>query len=1385
MSDKGLIMRRYRGLPSDSPKVPSHTENVRPAGTTLLSLADSQRLIHELQVSKFELEMQNDELRRAWNEKQEAEGLLGKYSDHYDFAPVGYFTLDSTGRILTVNFTGADILGTTRSLLTNRNLDSFVSKDSRTTFHDFLCRVFTRNSKEACEVVFLRGKGPSIFVQVEAVATESGQECRAVVIDITERKRAEEAHARLAAIVTSSADAIISMDMKGIILDWNAQAKLLFGYCSEEAISKPMALIIPPELFAEEHCLLKRMVNGEKVEHIETVMLSKDGRRINASVTVSPIINAGRMVGVSKIIRDISERKQIEAYKEMGLAVLQILNDTPDLQDTLEQVLATLKVQTGVDAVGIRLQERDDFPYFTQNGFPKGFTLTENTLVERDEKGRVCRDKNGKVSLECACGLVISGKADLTSLLFTPGGSFWTNDSSQLLAIPLSEDPRTHPRNKCIRESYGSMALIPIRNNKKVLGLIQFNDQGKGRFSLETVGLLEGIATHIGSALMRKKAEVEKVKLENQLQHAQKMESVGRLAGGVAHDFNNMLGVIIGHANLALMDLDPAHPVNVNMEEIRKAAERSANLTRQLLAFARKQAIAPKVVDLNDSVASILVMLKRLIGEHIDLKWKPGTELWPIKVDPSQIDQILANLCVNARDAIADIGQVTIETRNLVIDQEYCANLADSLPGEYVILAVSDNGHGMDKETITHIFEPFFTTKGVGNGTGLGLSTVYGAARQNNGFLDVNSEPGMGTTLTVYFPRDAGQTLERPKAEAQAVVGGKETVLLVEDEPAILVVASKILKRLGYTVLAANSPDDAMLQSKEHIGEISLLLTDVVMPEMNGRDLAKKLLSLYPHLKRMFMSGYTSDIIAHQGVLDEGVHFIQKPFTAANLAVKVREVLDEVCISADDGGEVTTELCCNVKNRLMANHAGIQSPWPTSELTSVFPGLEVHQAVLELGAEEQGAASAEGLEPRDAVVEVSLREQSEEALQKVECAANIALQKMDDAAEMALVKLEKAANVRRYAVQPVKVPPHGNYEPTFVNNEGEKSSDLAMEMMSKEAHEAMKTLEEASVAAYRKVEEAAEVARRKVAELALEVPLGERKAPSGYRMDDPATMAGRKVTKAAEVARRVVKKAAEVALRSVRKSAEVMLYAQRREAEVQSRLELAEVRSLHEKAYAQRLIVSEETLRKRIAMDLHDDIAQVLTALGLNLSHLDHLMEDEPGDNLRSIVADSRMLTKEVSCSVRDLMVDLHPLQLDEFGLTAAITSHAKQFANRTGVDVAVSADSGLPKLKPEEETAFFRIVQEALNNVVKHAAATRVTISLARVGEFVRLTIADDGKGVVAQDHSPLPTGHGWGLRNMRERTELIGGSLRVNSALGQGTTIMVEIKWETIPDL
>ncbi|RJP85570.1 MAG: PAS domain S-box protein [Desulfobacteraceae bacterium] len=391
----------------------------------------------------------------------------------------------------------------------------------------------------------------------------------------------------------------------------------------------------------------------------------------------------------------------------------------------------------------------------------------------------------------------------------------------------------------------------------------------------------------------RRQAEEERERLQAQLNHALKIESVGRLAGGVAHDFNNMLGIIIGHAEMAMEQVDPVQPLYDDLLEIRKAAERSAGLTRQLLAFARRQTVSPRVLDLNETVESMLKMLRRLIGEGIDLAWQPRAGVWQIKMDPTQIDQILANLCINARDAIADMGKITIETQNIVFDEDYCALHVDVVPGEYVLLAVSDDGGGMDKETLEKLFEPFYTTKEMGKGTGLGLATVYGIVKQNNGFINVYSEPGQGTTFKIYLPRYQGKAgQEKEKFQADPVAGGHETILLVEDEPAILKMTTTMLERMGYSVLAANTPGEAIRLAEAHPGEISLLMTDVVMPEMNGRDLAKNLLSFYPHLKRLFMSGYTANVIAHHGVLDEGMNFIQKPFSMKDLAAILRGVLD-------------------------------------------------------------------------------------------------------------------------------------------------------------------------------------------------------------------------------------------------------------------------------------------------------------------------------------------------------------------------------------------------------------------------------------------------------------------------------------------------------------
>ena len=390
----------------------------------------------------------------------------------------------------------------------------------------------------------------------------------------------------------------------------------------------------------------------------------------------------------------------------------------------------------------------------------------------------------------------------------------------------------------------------------------------------------------------RLRAEEEKVKLQAQLHQAQKMESVGRLAGGVAHDYNNMLSVILGYTQMALEQTDPNSSLHRDLQEVMSAANRSTGITRQLLAFARKQTIVPQVLDLNEIVTDMINMLRKLIGEDIKLSWHPAPGLWPVLIDPSLLDQVLANLCVNARDAIAGVGEISIETGMDSFESEYYHGHKKIIPGDYLFLAVSDSGCGIDKNIIDNIFEPFFTTKEIGQGTGLGLSTVHGIVEQHNGFIHVYSEQDKGTTFKIYLPRYSGEIRDKKNnGEGSFDRGNGETVLIVEDELTILQLTSRILTNLGYTVLTANNPTEAIKLAQQHPGKIHLLLSDVIMPDMNGLDLAERILLLHADLKYLFMSGYTADIITNRGALDMDSHLIQKPFSAKRLAAKVREAL--------------------------------------------------------------------------------------------------------------------------------------------------------------------------------------------------------------------------------------------------------------------------------------------------------------------------------------------------------------------------------------------------------------------------------------------------------------------------------------------------------------
>jgi hypothetical protein len=381
----------------------------------------------------------------------------------------------------------------------------------------------------------------------------------------------------------------------------------------------------------------------------------------------------------------------------------------------------------------------------------------------------------------------------------------------------------------------------------------------------------------------------ERKALEAKLQQAQKMESIGRLAGGVAHDFNNLLTVINGYSLLLLGKLSPADPLRAGLKEIHKAGERAAGLTMQLLAFSRKQVLEPCVLDLNREVDEMRSMLGRLVGEDVEVRVELSAEAGSVHADPHQLEQVIMNLVVNARDAMPHGGKLLIETAGVELDERYVQSHLEAHAGRHVLLAVSDTGLGMDDETRRRIFEPFFTTKGVGKGTGLGLSTVQGIVAQSGGHIEVYSEPGHGTTFKVYLPRvEEAAAVSQP--EAALALGGKETVLVVEDQVEVREYAVTVLEAYGYRVIQAESAGEALLVFEREPERIDLVLTDVVMPNISGRELANRLEKLQPGIKVLFMSGYTDNVIVHYGVLEEGAQFIQKPFNPEQLAVKIREV---------------------------------------------------------------------------------------------------------------------------------------------------------------------------------------------------------------------------------------------------------------------------------------------------------------------------------------------------------------------------------------------------------------------------------------------------------------------------------------------------------------
>lgn len=731
-------------------------------------------------------------------------------------------------------------------------------------------------------------------------------------------------------------------DRNGLITTVNENCEPVLGYTPKEVIGKMHFYDLHPLEGREEFkkwCMKVFEKREAFVNHINPAVTGS-GRRIWLITNGIPIFGpGGSLKGYQGIDVDITERKNAEDALRVKNYVFHssiAANSISDTRGVVSEVndafLRLWGYESREEVIGKHfarfLAEPRDTGNFIEIMRTRGlwigdfqakrrdgtiFTAHGQVTVVADETGRHIGFQSSMLDVtasrtvsdrlresEARNRALLNALPDIMFLLDADGVfvDYHASSAGQLLIPPdaflgksITEVLPEHiasPTMACMRDVALGREAAPFRYEATLHGETRF-------FESRIVTCAEDrFLTIIRDVTDLVLAEKEHESLQDQLRQAHKMESVGRLAGGVAHDFNNMLSVILGHSEMALEKLPPSHPATEDLREIRQSAERSADLTRQLLAFARRQSVSPRVVNLNDVVRGMINMLRRLIGEDIELHWMPGKELWPVLVDPSQMTHLLANLCINSRQAIPGAGRINISSENTVLGADYCQFHPGSRPGEYVMLTIADNGCGMKQETLDHIFEPFFTTRQQGQGTGLGLATVYGIVKQSNGYIEVSSEPGRGACFKVLLPRcmePAEPGLLEPPPPA--ALRGDETILLVEDEKSILEMTGIMLENLGYHVLYASTPHRAMELAEENRDRVRLLITDVVMPERNGRDLAHTLREVIPNLRCLFMSGYTSNVIAQHGVLEEGMHFIPKPFTSRALAASVRMTLDE------------------------------------------------------------------------------------------------------------------------------------------------------------------------------------------------------------------------------------------------------------------------------------------------------------------------------------------------------------------------------------------------------------------------------------------------------------------------------------------------------------
>jgi len=640
----------------------------------------------------------------------------------------------------------------------------------------------------------------------------------AVFDDVTERRAAEDSRARLAAIVESSDDAIVSVGLDNRVQSWNAGAERMFGYPAAEVIGREGGFLVPPHQTGQFEGAIEKLERGERFEVLDAVRLHRDGTPIEVTIILSPIRDAeGRLVGASAFLRDISEAKRVEAQRRSSEERYRHLFESAP--------------------VGVYQSTRE--------------------------------------------GRLITANPELARIL----GYDSVEDLLECNAADLYADPAERDSLIAHYEPVGRVADLEVRWRMRdgTPIQVQLNARAIKDETGETL-YFEGFVRDV----------TERLLLEEQLRHSQKMEAVGRLAGGIAHDFNNLLTAILGYSELALADAPGGSSLHSKIAEIHRAGERASNLTRQLLAFSRRQVLQPRLVDLNQVVGEVGGMLRRLLGDDIDLALRLEADLAPVRADPGQLEQVLVNLAVNARDAMPEGGTLTLETRNLE-GRETDA----SAPGPRVRLAVHDTGVGMDPETLSRVFEPFFTTKGPGKGTGLGLSTVYGIVQQSGGQIRARSQPGVGTSFEIDLPR-AREEDDAPPPAPEAEVGasaGPGTVLLAEDEPQVRDLARNMLEGEGFHVLTCANADEALARSRAHDGTIRLMLTDVVMPGTHVLEVVRILRHERPSMRIVYMSGYNEWTGRDEAALEGGALYVQKPFRREQLLRIIRGALNRAADS--------------------------------------------------------------------------------------------------------------------------------------------------------------------------------------------------------------------------------------------------------------------------------------------------------------------------------------------------------------------------------------------------------------------------------------------------------------------------------------------------------